>query len=1777
MSSYGQQFIKKQQRDPRRRFAHDNEIASHFIADIDIDSARPATVRAEDIKKLEFNDEDEGWAGAQAEVDYGAKLKFEDSDVSESDEDVDKQRGTEIKQNSPAEEQRMRNGMASSTRQRQDVSSGFQDSRPPVPRKAWGATPPEQHTQKMGYASHVGRAWPYDEMGQSAIILERRKRKEEEEARRMAEQRARAAAKLQELGARKGEKTHIEGSPVDDVEKAPAPRVIKVLNRPPIQQKVKATVGEETVRTKEEKVEHARKRRRADSDDIDESTVTVTRSAPRRKGRLSKQAGRDNDPRLWVPDELKQAERPAESVARTSPPIRIMMRTRSTSEGSEKDTEQRLDRQEQQEKHDRPLRPEREEKEVQQDRQEERPLGEVRQVQHSRQDAWGNRKEKEHRPRKKLDSKEWPTAEHSRDDEKKSRDEKKEVSEEVRKPDNRLKEESNERGKRNWEKRFSDDRSHDSKRPSEKGGEREDRRARDDERQNRRQVHKTRELKRNDKPSEEEKMDHIERKSDNKIERGGHHVKQSNGRDANYRENETSSRRQSEKTNGTSEDKWGDGSWKDSNEIRDRKISDKRQDGQNTRGRDRKESERATKEIPQRDISRKDKEMERRRVFDSHSDKSQTEQTTRKNSKTYEPQKKVSSSDWSSQKAQEALTERQRKETDKGEKKGSMPPEKLRSQSSVSTSGSRGRGRVQGTDRRSYTQSDIREARDFRDPRPPKRMTSEDHYEKYGYDDDYRPRREPSKRGGKGGGVRKTIGRGDTKSQYYEEKQKTFQKDRTKKPVSKLPVGEPTVIEDAPSDSLPVDNESKSSAYSTPRASPPPPDDVFSNVLQGPFTDTAVVASSLATNHQQSDKVQAKANPDSARKRLEPESAVLETMNKFTVSMNSGQNDRSSSRWSGGRGHGRGRGFVRNTTSLESSGKATGRGRSRGTPIVRVNSAKKFSSQRPGTAKNGWTKPAHQSSKEVSAGRGKKIERYIKQGGQKDKETTQAKQTPSPTVSSDGPGRLTGGKEAVVSQGNRGKSVDTALANQRKQQTSAHDQKTEPVQKKQDIQKTHDDVIANLDLMSVGVWVIDNAPDHGDRNQSASSEEGFTEVKSRATEQKEKREEIKRQQEAAEKQKQEEQRLALSKISAMSRTGAKGKTIGPRFSKGTMGRGSQPPAAAISSGNCGSNAPSVTDTVSKEGEVTTKSLAVPGSASGSKSVTKPVSSAQTEPAIHWSVSEEQTKDTQLSGKSQGKYYMSPFDVVVSLEVPIISGSVPVESSQDGYSLQPMSEVGGSMTAVSRSQQPIARPKVTAVRQEKTSSESREHKTSEKTTDRSGIGEIRQSDQDIDIAKVTKNPMPLEKGELNTQEIVKRRHAISLTETSVVSTSGILSSQNSQQFNEDEMTTRVKQAKYLWNETTEKKEQVVIPASEEKADRQVDNELQSGLEKILAEPEEMGETVVKEKSPTPLPVEPVPVTTPSPQSGVVSSQASVSTVEMSHIHHISVTPARYEYSHPPLRYPRPSQRGNQSRAAYVQTTTYAQIPQRHGMPPPPMGPSQYAPHQQYTTGHGQQPLMQPQASVAPYHAIPPPQAMVQPMPHQQGYGPHPLSHDFTYFSEHVPPGRLHHITSAHHPQAVGNVQLMPHTVPPHAPILTEPPQHMPYGFVSPREFQRAKQAALKFGSEVRQHDVILSQEHCIAPPTNMPDLPESVVHASADFYRPRNMNNDYRRPFYGNVGGEHRIRQGRSRDLDESPAGTGTIVGSSQGQTRARTSSPRVESQDNGNTTRNADEQETRAD
>lgn len=45
---------------------------------------RPSVIKDSDLKSLDADKDDAGWAGSQEEVDYNAKLKFDESD---SDED----------------------------------------------------------------------------------------------------------------------------------------------------------------------------------------------------------------------------------------------------------------------------------------------------------------------------------------------------------------------------------------------------------------------------------------------------------------------------------------------------------------------------------------------------------------------------------------------------------------------------------------------------------------------------------------------------------------------------------------------------------------------------------------------------------------------------------------------------------------------------------------------------------------------------------------------------------------------------------------------------------------------------------------------------------------------------------------------------------------------------------------------------------------------------------------------------------------------------------------------------------------------------------------------------------------------------------------------------------------------------------------------------------------------------------------------------------------------------------------------------------------------------------------------------------------------------------------------------------------------------------------------------------------------------------------------------------------------------------------------------------
>jgi len=61
-------------------------------------SERPSIVKDTDLKSLDQEKDDTGWAGAQDEVDYNAKLNFDESD--DSDEDKPSQKKSDLRKES---------------------------------------------------------------------------------------------------------------------------------------------------------------------------------------------------------------------------------------------------------------------------------------------------------------------------------------------------------------------------------------------------------------------------------------------------------------------------------------------------------------------------------------------------------------------------------------------------------------------------------------------------------------------------------------------------------------------------------------------------------------------------------------------------------------------------------------------------------------------------------------------------------------------------------------------------------------------------------------------------------------------------------------------------------------------------------------------------------------------------------------------------------------------------------------------------------------------------------------------------------------------------------------------------------------------------------------------------------------------------------------------------------------------------------------------------------------------------------------------------------------------------------------------------------------------------------------------------------------------------------------------------------------------------------------------------------------------------------------------
>ena len=206
--------------------------------------AQPSILKPEDIQAMNDDDDDDGgWAGAQEEVDYSAKLDFEDFD--DDSQDVNKQKPEQqpkkreqvnekptdsqpaAQQMRPAQAERpaprsawgepQRHPHYPDSRHPPGARPAF-DSRPgpdggqgawPMPHQQARAGPQGQPRAEQGSPSgspgdesrvdewHKRRQKQQDEM---RLLIERaRKRREEEEARRIAEQHAAAHAKLKEL------------------------------------------------------------------------------------------------------------------------------------------------------------------------------------------------------------------------------------------------------------------------------------------------------------------------------------------------------------------------------------------------------------------------------------------------------------------------------------------------------------------------------------------------------------------------------------------------------------------------------------------------------------------------------------------------------------------------------------------------------------------------------------------------------------------------------------------------------------------------------------------------------------------------------------------------------------------------------------------------------------------------------------------------------------------------------------------------------------------------------------------------------------------------------------------------------------------------------------------------------------------------------------------------------------------------------------------------------------------------------------------------------------------------------------------------------------------------------------------------------------------------------------------------------------------------------------------------------------------------------------------
>ncbi|KAA0710598.1 Protein PRRC2A HLA-B-associated transcript 2 [Triplophysa tibetana] len=116
---------------------------------------RPSILKQDDLKELDEldHDGDEGWAGAQEEIDYSAKLKFSDD---EGEDDGDEER-TENKNGAheSREPQRSQDGPSPVSRSRASDSGGESRGTPPTSTDDCSVPP----SSKPGWAEEGGNSW----------------------------------------------------------------------------------------------------------------------------------------------------------------------------------------------------------------------------------------------------------------------------------------------------------------------------------------------------------------------------------------------------------------------------------------------------------------------------------------------------------------------------------------------------------------------------------------------------------------------------------------------------------------------------------------------------------------------------------------------------------------------------------------------------------------------------------------------------------------------------------------------------------------------------------------------------------------------------------------------------------------------------------------------------------------------------------------------------------------------------------------------------------------------------------------------------------------------------------------------------------------------------------------------------------------------------------------------------------------------------------------------------------------------------------------------------------------------------------------------------------------------------------------------------------------------------------------------------------------------------------------------------------------------------------